>query len=81
MGFPPGFSLGFPEAAENLRAPRRVRPGDGFDSTEELFDLAITKWRKTGCLSLGLRGEREVWTNDRHMLAAAAYFGLSGRSV
>jgi len=26
-------------------------------------------------------GEREVWTNDRHMLAAAAYFGLTGRSV
>ena len=26
-------------------------------------------------------GEREVWTNDRHMLAAAAYFGLAGRSV
>ena len=26
-------------------------------------------------------GEREVWTNDRHMLAAAGYFGLSGRSV
>jgi predicted nucleic acid-binding protein len=26
-------------------------------------------------------GEREVWTNDRHMLAAAAHFGLSGRSV
>ncbi len=26
-------------------------------------------------------GEREVWTNDRHMLAAATYFGLSGRSV
>lgn len=26
-------------------------------------------------------GEREVWTNDRHMLAAAAYFGLSGRSI
>ena len=26
-------------------------------------------------------GEREVWTNDRHMLAAAAYFGLSGQSV
>ncbi len=26
-------------------------------------------------------GEREVWTHDRHMLAAAAYFGLSGRSV
>jgi hypothetical protein len=26
-------------------------------------------------------GEREVWTHDRHMLAAAAYFGLTGRSV
>jgi predicted nucleic acid-binding protein len=26
-------------------------------------------------------GEREVWTNDRHMLAAANYFGLSGQSV
>jgi predicted nucleic acid-binding protein len=26
-------------------------------------------------------GEREVWTNDRRMLAAAAYFGLSGRSI
>ena len=25
--------------------------------------------------------ERDVWTNDRHMLAAAAYFGLTGRSV
>ena len=26
-------------------------------------------------------GEAEVWTNDRHMLAAAGYFGLAGRSV
>ena len=26
-------------------------------------------------------GERDVWTNDRHMLAAASYFGLAGRSV
>jgi predicted nucleic acid-binding protein len=26
-------------------------------------------------------GERDVWTNDRHMLAAAGYFGLTGRSV
>jgi len=26
-------------------------------------------------------GERDVWTNDRHMLAAAACFGLTGRSV
>jgi predicted nucleic acid-binding protein len=26
-------------------------------------------------------GEAEVWTNDRHMLAAAPHFGLMGRSV
>jgi predicted nucleic acid-binding protein len=26
-------------------------------------------------------GERAVWTNDRHMLAAAHYFGLTGQSV
>jgi uncharacterized protein len=26
-------------------------------------------------------GEGEVWTNDRHMLAAAFHFGLTGRSV
>jgi len=26
-------------------------------------------------------GERDVWTNDRHMLASASYFGLTGRSV
>jgi predicted nucleic acid-binding protein len=26
-------------------------------------------------------GERNVWTNGRHMLAAAPYFGLTGRSV
>jgi predicted nucleic acid-binding protein len=26
-------------------------------------------------------GESEVWTNDRHMLTAAPYFGLSGRSA
>jgi predicted nucleic acid-binding protein len=26
-------------------------------------------------------GGEDVWTNDRHMLAAASYFGLRGRSV
>ena len=26
-------------------------------------------------------GERDVWTSDRHMLGAASYFGLAGRSV
>jgi predicted nucleic acid-binding protein len=26
-------------------------------------------------------GESEIWTNDRHLLAAAPHFGLLGRSV
>ncbi len=26
-------------------------------------------------------GEREIWTNDRHLLAAAAHFGLAARTV
>jgi predicted nucleic acid-binding protein len=26
-------------------------------------------------------GEPEVWSNDRHLLGAAAYFGVTGRSV
>jgi predicted nucleic acid-binding protein len=26
-------------------------------------------------------GEPEIWTNDRHLLAAAAQFGIAGRSV
>jgi predicted nucleic acid-binding protein len=26
-------------------------------------------------------GEHEIWTNDRHLLAAAQHFGLVGRSV
>ena len=26
-------------------------------------------------------GFHEIWTNDRHLLAAAAHFGLQGRSV
>ncbi len=26
-------------------------------------------------------GEGEIWTNDRHLLAATAHFGIAGRSV
>lgn len=26
-------------------------------------------------------GESEIWTNDRHLLAAAAHLGLAGRTV
>jgi hypothetical protein len=25
--------------------------------------------------------ETEIWTNDRHLLAAVAHFGLAGRSA
>ena len=27
------------------------------------------------------QNEPEIWTNDRHLLAAAPYFGLTGRTV
>jgi predicted nucleic acid-binding protein len=27
------------------------------------------------------QGETEIWTNDRHLLAAAQHFGLAGRTV
>jgi predicted nucleic acid-binding protein len=26
-------------------------------------------------------GEREIWTSDRHLLAAATHFGIAGRSA
>jgi predicted nucleic acid-binding protein len=26
-------------------------------------------------------GESEIWTSDRHLLAAAGHFGLTGRSA
>ena len=26
-------------------------------------------------------GETQIWTNDRHLLAAVAHFGLAGRSA
>ena len=26
-------------------------------------------------------GEPEIWTNDRHLLAAASHFGVAGRSI
>lgn len=32
-------------------------------------------------VSARARGFTEVWTNDRHMLLAAAHFGMRGRSV
>jgi predicted nucleic acid-binding protein len=32
-------------------------------------------------VSAQIAGEVEVWTNDRHVLAAAPHFGLAGRSV
>jgi predicted nucleic acid-binding protein len=46
-------------------------PGDLFIRTADAVHL-------TTALEAG---ERDVWTNDRHILRAATYFGLSGRSV
>jgi predicted nucleic acid-binding protein len=46
-------------------------PGDLFIRTADAVHLATAQEI----------GERDVWTNDRHMLAAAAYFGVTGRSV
>jgi predicted nucleic acid-binding protein len=46
-------------------------PGDLFIRTADAVHLT------TACET----GERAVWTNDRHMLAAAPYFGLAGKSV
>jgi predicted nucleic acid-binding protein len=46
-------------------------PGDLFLRTADAIHLATAQES----------GEREVWTNDRHMLNAAPHFGLTGRSV
>ena len=32
-------------------------------------------------VSAGGAGFTEIWTSDRHLLAAAAYFGIEGRRV
>lgn len=46
-------------------------PGDPFLRTADAVHLVTAQEI----------GEREVWTSDRHMLAAAPYFGLTGRTV
>lgn len=37
--------------------------------------------RKTAMLIRSPPPETEIWTNDRHLLAAVAHFGLAGRSA
>ena len=49
-----------------ISAPREI-----FPRTADAVHLATAKEL----------GERDVWTNDRHVIAAAPYFGLTGRSV
>ena len=44
-------------------------------------DLCLRTADAVHLLTARESGEREVWTNDRHMLKAASYFGLTGRSV
>jgi len=37
--------------------------------------------RKTAMLIRSPPTVTEIWTNDRHLLAAVAHFGLAGRSA
>jgi hypothetical protein len=46
-------------------------PRDLFVGTAHAVHLATASELEDG----------EVWTNDRHMLAAAPYFGLAGKSI
>ena len=46
-------------------------PADLYIRTADAVHLATARQQ----------GEHEIWTNDRHMLKAAAYFGLKGCSV
>ncbi len=47
-------------------------------SAPGLFLRTIDAVHLTTAMELG---EGEIWTNDRHMLAAAPHFGLKGRSL
>jgi len=40
--------------------------------------IAVTQ---TAMLIRSPQPETEIWTNDRHLLAAVAHFGLAGRSA
>ena len=52
---------------------------------EGVFGLPEKTFLRAGdaihLLSAREAGFKEIWTNDRHLLAAAPHFGLVGRSV
>jgi hypothetical protein len=43
--------------------------------------MLVTNFDALHLVTAADSGFVEVWTNDRHMLAAAPHFGLVGRSV
>jgi len=43
------------------------------------LDSAIHRY--SGVLEAPQIGETEIWSNDRHLLAAAPHFGLKGLSI
>jgi len=57
-------------AAENRRTVRFRSPGSPLCTADA---VEVTTAHEVG--------ESEVWTSDRHMLAAATYFGLTVRFV
>ncbi len=64
---------------ERMPAGKKARI---FDSMRYIWDRMPQVGDSTQHLATAHEaGEREVWTNDRRMLAAASYFGLTGRSA
>lgn len=56
-----------------------ARVGAALDSLA--FSVFLHSGDAVQLISAQEAGEREIWTNDRRMLAAAPHFGLIGRSV
>ena len=65
------------DPAKSLRVRRIVQS----DEHSYLLFVAPTLMFRPHLVTAADSGFTEIWTNDRHMLAAAPHFGLAGRSV